>query len=156
MLTGWTKYLVKMTDSVFVTFRLLFMVSGGRNKTFASTAASGRGPSDVVNTEICFVFYQTWFLSSDSRRYSGFIWWDLRVPLLVIVLVAGVGRGGAGWGGYLHHCVWKSTSTTWTTLECMYLSNTTIFDGRNMYRNIQHKEQLHASALDSGHLQVVK
>jgi len=36
----------------------------------------------------------------------------------------------------------------------MYLSNTTLFDGRDMDRNLLHKE-LHVSALDSGHLQVV-
>jgi len=41
-------------------------------------------------------------------------------------------------------------------LECIYLSNTTLFDGRDMYRNLLHKEQLHVSALDIGHLQVEK
>jgi len=35
----------------------------------------------------------------------------------------------------------------------MYLSNTNLFDGKDMYRNLLHKEQLHVSALDNGHLQ---
>ena len=36
----------------------------------------------------------------------------------------------------------------------MYLSNTTLFDGRYMYRNLLHKEQVHVSVVDNGHLQV--
>jgi len=36
----------------------------------------------------------------------------------------------------------------------MYLSDTTLFDGKNMYRNLPHKVQLHVSALGNGHLQV--
>jgi len=45
-----------MTDSVFITFQELFTVSGG-NKTLASSAASGRVPSDVENTKICCGFF---------------------------------------------------------------------------------------------------
>ena len=36
----------------------------------------------------------------------------------------------------------------------MNLSNTTLFDGKYMYRYLLHKEQLHVSALDNDHLQV--
>jgi hypothetical protein len=85
-------------------FQVLFMVSGG-NKTLAGTAASGRGLSDVENTKICCGIYRTWFPTSNSRHYSGFIWWYVGVTLLVIVFVAWVGRGG-----YLHHCLWKITT----------------------------------------------
>jgi len=38
----------------------------------------------------------------------------------------------------------------------MYLSNKTLFNGRDMRRNLLHKEQLYVSALDNGHLQVEK
>jgi len=34
---------MKITDSVFIMFQVLFMVSGG-NKTLAGPAACGRGP----------------------------------------------------------------------------------------------------------------
>ena len=34
------------------------------------------------------------------------------------------------------------------------MSNTNLFDGKDTYRYLLHKEQLHVSALDNGHLQV--
>ena len=40
-------------------------------------------------------------------------------------------------------------------VECMYWSNKTVFDVRDMYRNLLHKVQLHVSTLDNGHFQVV-
>ena len=40
-------------------------------------------------------------------------------------------------------------------VQCMYLSTTTLFDGRGVYIAVLHKVQLHVSALDNGHLQVV-
>ena len=51
-------------------------------------------------------------------------------------------------------------------MKCMYLSNTTLFRGREYIYvyiciyiyiyiyNLLHKDQLHISALDNGHLQV--
>jgi len=42
-----------------------------------------------------------------------------------------------------------------TRVECMYLSNATLFGGKRYVDNKLHKVQLHVSALDNGHLQVV-
>ena len=39
-------------------------------------------------------------------------------------------------------------------MERMYLSNTTLCNGRGLY-SILHEVQLHVSVLDNGHLQVV-
>ena len=41
-----------------------------------------------------------------------------------------------------------------TRMKCMYLSNTTLFDGIYIYINLLHKDQLHISVPDDGHLQV--
>jgi len=39
-------------------------------------------------------------------------------------------------------------------VECMFLSNTTLFDGKGVFTLLS-KVQLHVSALDNSHLQVV-
>ena len=54
-------------------------------------------------------------------------------------------------------CLTNCQVQTVSRIKCMYLSNTTLFDDRDTciyIENLLHKDQLHVSAFDNGHLQV--